>query len=616
MELKFDPENPKYEYITTKADADRALKLLAGEKMLAVDVESNGTNPRRDTLLLVQLGTESVSYIFDARAVNLADFDSFRSLLEDKNIIKLLQNAKFDYEFIKEKTGVRILNIYDTMLAEGVLNAGYRHLRNSLDAMAKRYLPDINLDKTAQKSFLQVTNKGKISDEQLKYAARDTLILFPIFEAQTKRLREEKLLAIAKLEFATCPVVAEMELYGVYLNTKKWREIIKNLEADMEKQMDEFQDAIRPYFNSSQTDLFGKPADLININSQVQLLDLFNNKLNLNLPSTSNGVLERVNHPVVKTLREYRKNAKLVSTYGETLLEKIDKQTGRIHPDFLQIATATGRFACNNPNMQNIPRNTERAPFRTCFNPAPGYKLVVADYSQFEMRVLADLSGDENMLKAYEEDLDLHSYTASLMFDKPYTADFKKLYPDLRQISKPIGFGLMYGMGAQGLVGRIYAETGKEISLEESEDLINRYFKSYPRVKTFLNKMSADAQKTGISITPGGRKRWYVLPEKNDPDFKRKMGSVAREGRNHPIQGTNADAIKYALVFVNERMKQDRINGGIILTVHDEIACEVREDQAEGFAPALSEEMVKAGKLFLKKVPVKSDTFVGDVWEH
>jgi len=357
-------------------------------------------------------------------------------------------------------------------------------------------------------------------------------------------------------------------------------------------------------------------ADTININSSVQLMDLFNNRLGLNLPSTSDGVLAREKNPIVKILRDYRGYEKLISTYGEKLLAKINIETGRIHPEFLQIRTATGRFACNNPNLQNIPRNSQEAPFRECFNPEEGYKLVVSDYSNFEMRILADLSGDTRMINALNKGLDIHSYTASLMFNKQYSGDFKEKYPELRQMAKPIGFGLMYGMGAVGLVSQVYMWTGADISVDEGEDLIKRFFASYPRVKTFLDENARNAVRLGWSTTPAGRKRWYKMPDKTDPDYRRKLSAIQREAKNHPIQGTNADSIKYALVFVHERIKKDNLDAYIVSTVHDEIVCEVREDQAEEFARILSGEMIRAGELFLKKVKVRADSFVGDVWEH
>ena len=345
-------------------------------------------------------------------------------------------------------------------------------------------------------------------------------------------------------------------------------------------------------------------------------MDLFNNRLHLDMPSTGSNVLAAYHHPVVNILGQYRKYEKLLSAFGYELLEKINPVTGRIHPEFQQLRTATGRFACNKPNIQQIPRNSEEAPFRECINQEPGNKLVVADYAAIEMRILAELSEDEKMRKAIIEGLDIHSYTASLMFDKPYSDDFKKKFPQLRQMAKPIGFGLMYGMGAPGLVSSIKIQTGTEITIKESEDLIERYFKAYPSVRRFLEKQASNAIKRGWSSTPAGRKRWYKKPERTDPEFRRKISHIERQAKNHPIQGTNADIIKYALVFVQEWMEKHEVEGGIILTVHDEIACEVKEEVAESFAKVMSDEMVRAGELFVKDVPVISDPFVGDVWEH
>ncbi len=619
VELKFDPDKPQYEYLTTQEDAEKALEVLRNEKAIGVDIEANELDPYSADMFLVQLGKPDTAYIFDVRKVDLKKLPLFKELLEDPKRIKILQNAKFDYGFIKVKLGVKMTNMFDVMLAEGVLTSGLG-LSLRLDEISRRRAnlesELYNKKRIMQKSFQNMPRNAHFSKEQLMYAAMDVLALFPIMEKQIRLLHKEDLLKVAKLEFAVAPVVAEMELKGVYIDTKKWREILTSLIEKRKELAIDFQEAIRPFYNTSQFGLFGGMADSVNINSNVQLMDLFNNKLGLNLPSTGDGVLARETHPIIRTLRTYRGYEKLLSTYGEKLLSKINKKTGRIHPEFLQIRTATGRFACNNPNLQNIPRNSKDAPFRECFNPEPGYKLVVSDYSSFEMRILAELSGDEKMITALNTGLDIHSYTASLMFDKPYTADFKKLYPELRQMAKPIGFGLMYGMGAPGLVGRVYAESGKDISVQEGEDLIKRYFASYPSVERFLNETAKNAVKRGWSTTPAGRKRWYKQPERDDPDFRRKISSIEREAKNHPIQGTNADAIKYALVFVKDRIDKEGIDASIISTVHDEIVCEVREDQAQDFAGILSGEMIRAGELFIKKVKVESEPFVGDVWEH
>lgn len=615
MDFKFDPSDPKFEYIDTIDKANSALEKLEAEKIIGVDVEATSLDPYNGLLLMIQVASPSISYIFDARKLDLRNFKRFKDLLENKESIKILHNGKFDYKYIKVHTGISLDNIFDTMLTEAILNSGLGKAYYSLKSLAVDYL-NYTLEKDTRKTFEVATSSSIFTDSQLKYAAIDTLIMFPIFEKQLKKLKKDNLINIAKLEFATTRVVAEMELTGIYINSAKWRDIISNLQSKRDMFAAQFQEAVRPFYNATTVDLFGNVSDMINVNSQVQLMDLFNNKLKLNIPSTGDAILSNVPHPVARILRDYRTYEKLVSAFGDSLLQKINPKTGRVHPEFNQMGTATGRFSCNSPNLQQIPRNSEEAPFRQCINPRPGYKLVVADYSAFEMRILAELSGDVKMVKALNEGLDIHSYTASLMFNKEYTEDFKKLYPDLRQIAKPIGFGLMYGMGPMGLANRLGLETGKTVTKEEGEDYMNRYFSSYPSVRDFLDKTAKTAVRNGWSITPAGRKRWYTKPEKSDPDFRKKVSQIEREAKNHPIQGTNADAVKYALVYIHERLKKEGIDGAITHTVHDEIVTEVREDQAQDWSLIQSDEMVRAAKLFIKKVKVISEPFVSDVWEH
>lgn len=607
MELKFDPNNPKYKYIQTPSELDAALEVLEKDPVIGVDVEGTGLDPYTSTLLLVQLGNEEISYIIDARKVPLKEFPRYKALLEDPKRIKLLHNAKFDYKFLKVQTGARLKNIYDTMLAGAVLTAGLVGKNPSLKELSFKYC-GIDLEKGVRKTFANYL--GEITEAQLKYSGLDTLVMFPIFKAQVEELKREDMVKVAKLEFASTLAVAEMELRGMCINVPKWKEVIAGLEEKRKKYADEFQELIRPYYGTNSVDLFGNSVDSMNVNSQAQLMDLLNKRIGLNLISTNDEFLKAVDHPVVNVLRDYRKYEKLISAFGQSLLDKVNPVTGRLHPDYNQMGTATGRFSCKDPNLQQIPRNSEEAPFRKLFNPAPGYKLVTADYSSFEMRILADLSGDANMIKALKEDLDIHSYTASLMFNLPYTEDFKKQHPDLRQIAKPIGFGLMYGMSAAGLASQI------GVSKEKGEEYMELYFKSYPSVRDFLNKLADDAVKKGWSTTPLGRKRWYKRPSPSDPDYRRQMGGIQRQAKNHPIQGTNADAIKFAFVFLQERLEKEGIDGGITHTVHDEIVSEIREDQAEDWAKIQSEEMVRAAELFITKVPVKSDPYVGDEWEH
>lgn len=608
MDLNFNPDKPSYKYVTDMEALNEALADLEKQKAIGVDVESSGLNAYLDKLLMVQLGTDEVSYIIDVRDVDLTQVPRYRELMENPKIIKILHNAKFDYKFLKHHTKVDMVNIYDTMLAEGVLTAGLGSGFSGLKSLAFQYL-GLKMDKAIRTTFEGMLHQ-RFTPEQLEYGALDTLVLFPIFNQQLVKLQKENLVNIAKLEFAATKVVAEMEHRGVYINTEKWKDIIKDLKVKREENALSFYSAIKNYYPYQSMDLFGNAQPPININSQVQLLDLFNNKLSIGIPSTGDAILEGVRHPVAEILRNYRKYEKLISAFGESLLEKVNPVTGRLHPEFNQLGAATGRFSCNNPNLQQIPRNSQEAPFRECFNPMQGYKLVTADYSSFEMRILADLSGDKMFIKALNEDLDLHSFTAALMFGLEYSDDFKKKYPDKRQAAKAINFGLMYGMGPSRLAAQI------DVSKEEAATMMEKYFASYPSVRDFLNGMAKGAVRNGWSSTPAGRKRWYKKPDATDPDYKKKVGSIERQAKNHPIQGTNADAVKYALVFLHDRFKKDGVDGGLTHTVHDEIVSEVRADQAEYWSKVQSEEMVRAAKLFITKVPVVSEPFVGDVWEH
>lgn len=609
MELKFDPENPIFVHVTTENQINEAFEDLEKQQVVGVDIEGTSLDPYDSILLTVQIGTPEKSYIFDARELRLGEIPRFKEFLENPKIVKILHNGKFDYKHVKQNLGIDVCNIYDTMLTEALLNAGLRNSYYSLKDLAVKYT-GIDLKKSVRESFEYMTASTRLNESQLRYGAVDTLILFPIFEEQFKKLKKEQLVDVAKLEFATTRVVGDMELRGVYIDVKRWRDLINDLGEKRNELAKKFQQDIRPLFKSNSIDLFGNIGDSININSQVQLMDLFNNKMGLNLPSTGDGILELCDNPVVKTLREYRGYEKLVSAFGENLLSKINPKTKRIHPEFNQLGAATGRFSCNNPNFQQIPRQSENAPFRSCFNPAKGYKLVTTDYSTFEMRIMAELSEDASLIDAFKRGVDVHSHTAALMFGLELTDDFAKTHPDERFAAKSINFGLMYGRGPSSLAGQL------GISPERGREYLEKYFRSYPGVKKYLDKMAKEAVKKGWSTTPAGRKRWYVQPDRTDPEYTRKISHIERQAKNHPIQGTNADAIKYALVFLTEKIKGKGFDASIILTVHDEIVCEVREDQAEEWAKIQSEEMIRAGSLFIKKVPIESKPFVGDVWEH
>ncbi|GMR19195.1 MAG: bifunctional 3'-5' exonuclease/DNA polymerase [Patescibacteria group bacterium] len=594
-ELKLLPQKTNYELIEKQSRLTAAVKDLKKEPLLSLDIEGTSLDPYDTKLLLFQVATPDYAYVFDARHL---DLKPLAKIISDEKILKLVQNAKFDYGMLKAKVGIEIRNIFDTMLAERILTTGITR-ENSLRAISRKYL-GVELAKETRETF--INHVRDFSKKQLEYAAADVLVLFPIYEAQKKALKKEGLDRIAQLEFDLVPAVAEMELKGFLINVKRWREVITDYKRKAREVAKKIQEELRPYSTHTQTDLFGNHADVVNLNSPSQILKAFR-RVGLDLPSTGESVLSQYNHPLTKLLLEYRGYEKIITSFGENLLSKINKKTGRVHPDYMQIGADTGRFACSNPNLQQIPTDSL---FRDCFIPAPGYKLVVADYSQIELRIMAELSKDPVFVKAFKENQDLHALTASQMFGIP----IEKVNKDKRFQAKSINFGLMYGRGAKSLAVQL------GVSEDESRRLLQRYFKRYHRVREWLDKVAKEAVRLGYSTTMGGRKRYYQRVNPGDPGYERQVAHIERQGKNTPIQGTSADMIKMALVYVRKRFREEGLDAVPIHTVHDEIVVEAREDHARETAKILEREMRRAGEEFLKTVPVKVDVVVSDVWEH
>lgn len=595
-ELKLLQQKTSYELVKDQARLEEVVKELKKEPLLSIDLEGTSLDPYTNELLLFQVAVRDTAYVFDVRQV---DLKPLTKVLSNEKILKIAQNAKFDYGMLKAIAGIEIVNIFDTMLAERILTTGVSR-ENSLRAISRKYL-GVELIKETRKTFIGNHARG-FSKKQLDYAAADVLVLFPIYKAQKKALKDEGLDGIAELEFDLVPVVAEMELKGFLIDMKKWREVIADYRKKANHVAQKIQEELRPYSTHTQTDLFGNHADVVNLNSPSQILKAFR-RVGLDLPSTGESVLSQYNHPLTKLLLEYRGYEKIITAFGENLLSKINKKTGRIHPDYMQIGADTGRFACSNPNLQQIPTGSL---FRGCFITPSGYKLVIADYSQIELRIMAELSKDPVFVKAFKEDQDLHTLTASQMFGIP----IDKVDKDKRFQAKSINFGLMYGRGARSLAVQL------GISEREAKALLQKYFKQYHGVMEWLDKVAKEAVRLGRSTTLGGRKRYYQRINPGDPGYERQVGHIERQGKNTPIQGTSADMIKKAMVYVYKRFREKGLDATPIHTVHDEIVVEAKEDQAEETAKILGKEMKRAGETFLKIVPVKVGVVISDIWEH
>jgi len=589
----------KYDFIQTNDKLIELINKIEKEPIIAIDSEGSSFDPYKAKLLLLQIAVRDKSYVIDCTKVDITEL---KHILEAERPLKIAQNAKFDYSLLKVQAGIALGNVFDTMLAERILTCGVSR-EISLKTLVQKYL-GLKIDKTVREGFTDPANpalKGNFNKEQLDYAARDVLVLRTIFEKQYRQLIDEKLIETAKLEFAIVPAIAEMEIRGSLIDTHKWRAHIAELEKKRDQINKEIQNDIRHLSPYSQVDLFGNESDTVNLDSPMQLLQIFK-KLGEDMPNTSELNLRRSTHPLAKKLLEYRAYEKMITSFGETILEKINEITGRLHPDFLQLGADTGRFACNNPNLQQIPADSG---FRSCFIATPGFKLITADYSQIELRIMAEVSDDPAFLKAFHEDIDLHSLTASQMFRVP----IGKVNKDKRFQAKSINFGLMYGRGPVSLGNQI------GLSVDEARKLLDVYFSSYKKVKRWLDDIGRQAVRNKYVRTLGGRRREFVLPERSHPEYDRLISAIERQGKNMPIQGTSADITKYAIAYIFQELTKQKLDAHLIHTVHDEIVVEAREDTVEKVAGIIEQNMIRAGEKLLKKVPVKVDIYISNCWE-
>jgi DNA polymerase-1 len=395
------------------------------------------------------------------------DVKLFKPLLEGTDKLKLIQNAVYDYEILKSCAGTKIKRLYDTMLVEQLLFLGL-HVKAGLQALVAKYLK-MNMPKDIANSFKDYNQQYQ--EYQLRYAANDVTCLRDIYYMQLEKLKQEGLMRVAKLEFDFVEAMAEMELNGMLLDVPQWRGILEEMLVERDRLRIQLLDA----FGSTvdQDTLFG--VSLINLDSPIQVVRGLQRQ---GVPVDSTDVKElkkHKKHPIVKLLLDYRKYEKFITTYGEPMIGRIHDITGRLHTSFKQMVS-TGRMSSSDPNLQNIPKEQK---YRSCFVARPGHKLLTCDMSAAELRIIANLSGDPTWIKIFNEGGDLHTISAAAVFgvseeevirDKnlPYSDPNKKRY---RDNSKPISFGLAYGLSEHGLALRL------GISTDDAKQMIDKYFK-------------------------------------------------------------------------------------------------------------------------------------------
>ncbi|HEY6332413.1 MAG TPA: DNA polymerase, partial [Blastocatellia bacterium] len=492
-----------------------------------------------------------------------------------------------DLKMLLHHFGIEVGPIFDTFLASKLLAAGRPEVGHGLAAVSLRYLSEI-IDKSAQMSSWS----GRLTEEQYRYAARDAEVLLPLREKLAAALVKAGMVEVAKLEFDCVLPLAAMELYGMAIDAACWHRQTAMMTEAHETLSSELKQELAG--GIEQLSLFGEPD--INLDSPAQIIEALG-RMGIKIEGTRSWQLQPLakDHPAIQKLIEYRIVQKALSSYGDSLLEQINPRTGRLHPDFHQIGATGGRMSCSNPNLQQVPNTPE---YRACFRAPEGRKLVIADYSQIELRIIADWSQDTRLVKALMSGEDLHSVTASQMLGVP----LGEVTKNQRAIAKQLNYGLIYGLGPQGLAARI------SVSVEEAESLIRTYFETYSGVAAWLKDAADRAIKDRENRTRSGR----LIVFEFDPADRAQVSSMERLGKNAPIQGSSADIIKRSLILLHAALKP--VDAHVVNCIHDEIVVEVAADQAEACLAIVEREMVVAAHEFISSVPASVDSVIADAW--
>jgi DNA polymerase-1 len=597
-----------YQTILTEAHFDEWLTALDAADLFAFDTETTSLNYMEARIVGVSfaINAGTAAYVpcghdyLDAPAQLSLEWvlAQLKPLLEDASKAKVGQNLKYDRSVLLNH-GITLNGIkFDTMLESYVLNA--TATRHDMDSLAQKYLhtKTTKFEELAGKGAKQLTFNQIDLKQAAPYAAEDADITLRLHQALMPQLLQspELMRVLTTIEIPLVPVLSDIERFGARVDAKLLGEQSLELTSrlsELEKQAFE---------------LAGQP---FNLASPKQLGAILFEKLELPVrkktpkgaPSTAEEVLQELalDYPLPKILIEHRGLSKLKSTYTDKLPKMINPASGRIHTSYHQAVTATGRLSSSDPNLQNIPiRTAEGRRIRQAFVARAGYKIVAADYSQIELRIMAHLSADIGLLAAFNQNLDVHKATAAEVFDTALDA----VTIDQRRSAKAINFGLIYGMSAFGLAKQL------QLGRNDAQQYIDRYFERYPGVQHYMETTRQSAAANGYVETLFGRRLY--LPEINASNGLRRQ-AAQRAAINAPMQGTAADIIKLAMIAVDQWLKSSSFDANVVMQVHDELVLEVAADQAEALLPLLCEKMQNAANL---AVPLLVEGAMGNNWDE
>ena len=599
--------NSSYVCISTEKSLKELIKKASKAKTIAVDTETTGLDYMDTELVGISLSYQAGEAYYiplkhDDDSVDQLDLDivlkELRPLLEDSSNKIIGQNIKFDRNVLA-KYGVDIASIKnDTMMMSYVLDASAT--RHNLDALSSYYLnyKTSTFEDVAGKGVKQITFDKVPIEAATNYAAEDADITLRLYEELNPKLEGEDSLNKLndEIEIPLIEVLSEMEQNGAILNSKILNSQSKDLESRIKK-------------------LEGKAYQLageeFNLGSTKQLREIFFEKLKYRIikktpggqPSTDEKVLAELaeEYELPKVLLEHRTLSKLKSTYTDKLPNQVSQSTGKVHTSFHQAVTTTGRLSSSDPNLQNIPIRTEDGRrIRQAFEPSKGNKFISADYSQIELRVMAHMSKDAGLLQAFQEGEDVHSKTASEVFD----VGIKDVTSDLRRNAKAINFGLIYGISAFGL--------GKQLGISRNlaAEYMAMYFEKYPDVKKYMESTKEFASQNGYVETLFGRRLY--LRDINATNAMRRQASE-RAAINAPVQGTAADIMKIAMINMHKAIKKEKSEAKLILQVHDELILDTPKDEIDKIVSLITDSMMGAANL---DVPLEIDIGIGDNWDQ
>jgi len=605
IKVTVDPDKYDYHTVLTESKLEELIGRLQSVDEFSIDLETTDVDTMRARIVGVSISLKPneayyipVYYELLDRPEMLSEeyvLGKLRPFLEDANFSKVGHNIKYDLEVLK-RSGVDINGIgFDTMIASYLLNpsaSGHKLDDVAFKFLQRQLIPIKDLIGSGAKQIpMSQVPVEKVSD----YACEDAEVSLHLKYLLEPQLAEHDLEDIfANLELPLIPVLADIEMAGVKIDT----EFLRELSVEYEKNLQEMTEQI-----------YELAGGEFNINSPKQLGEVLFDKLNLPKYrktktgySTDEKVLNTLasHHELPALMLEYRKFAKLKSTYTDALIDLINPHTGRLHTSFNQAVTATGRLSSSNPNLQNIPVRTERGrEIRRAFIAEGDDKvLLAADYSQIELRILAHLSKDERLVEAFAKDEDIHSYAASLVFGVPV----EEVTSEMRSRAKTMNYGIVYGIGAMRLANEL------KIDMREAQAFIDNYFQTYAGVKTYFDRTIQEATKKGYVITLMGRRRY--VPEINANNRNtREFGK--RIAINTPVQGSSADLIKIAMLKVADYLESTDKKTKMVLQVHDELIFEAPKNELEEITEELRRIMETALPM---DVPIKVDINVGQNW--